>query len=201
MKTFKEYLAENKKVYSFKVKVAGELPEGFSDKLKSALECHSVATFENIGTTPIQKFPLDFPSKTNCEVTVFEMVLEYPITAPEISVKVKALGIDDDCFRVRGSNEPTEQEQALLDAEPTGKALLDDPNYKDAAKVKHKDYFGADFNKNFLKDLEKAAKARKKELSQKDVKGDAKDSGPDFGGKANSPLGSTQNEIPTPTKG
>jgi hypothetical protein len=29
MKTFKEYLAEGKKVYDFKIKVAGELPENF----------------------------------------------------------------------------------------------------------------------------------------------------------------------------
>ena len=31
MKPFKEYLAESKKVYNFKVKVAGELPESFQD--------------------------------------------------------------------------------------------------------------------------------------------------------------------------
>ena len=37
MKTFKEYLAESKKVYSFKVKVAGELPEKFQETLKTHL--------------------------------------------------------------------------------------------------------------------------------------------------------------------
>lgn len=190
MKTFKEYLAESKKVYNFKVKVAGELPENFADRLKTSLECHNVATFENMGTTPIQKFPLDFPQKTNCEVTVFEVVTEYPVTAPEIAIKVKALGVHDNDFRVRGSSEPSEIEQVLLQAEPNDKALLDDPNYKEAGKVKVKDYFGADFNKSFLKDLEKAAKARKKELGQKDVKTDAKDNGPDFGSPTASPIGS-----------
>lgn len=190
MKTFKEYLSESKKVYSFKVKVAGELPEGFSDKLKATLESHTVATFENMGTTPIQKLPLDFPQKTNCEVTVFDIVVEYPITAPELAVKVKALGLAEDNFRVRGSSEPSEVEQILLQTEPSDKALLDDPNYKEAGKVKVKDYFGADFNKSFLKDLEKAAKARKKELGQKDIKTDATDTGPCYGESSNSPIGS-----------
>ena len=192
MKTFKEYLSESKKVYSFKVKVAGEVPEDFSDKLKAALESHTVATFENMGTTPIQKLPLDFPHKTNCEVTVFDIVVEYPITAPELAVKVKALGLHDENFRVRGSGEPSEVEQILLQAEPNEKALLDDPNYKEAGKVKAKDYFGPDFNKSFLKDLEKAAKARKKELGQKDIKSDATNTGPCYGEDAStvSPIGS-----------
>ncbi len=34
MKTFKEYLTENKKAYPFRIKVAGELPEGFAKKVK-----------------------------------------------------------------------------------------------------------------------------------------------------------------------
>jgi len=39
-------------------------------------------------------------------------------------------------------------------------------------KVKHKDYFGDDFNKSFLKDLAKEAKQRKKELGHDKLKAD-----------------------------
>jgi hypothetical protein len=163
MKTFKEYLAESKKVYSFKVKVAGELPEKFQESLKSKLESCGIVTLEKMSTTPIQKVPLDFPNSPNSEVHIFEVVLEYPITAPEISVKVKELGLKEECFRIRGSGEPSELDQLLADNEPSGEALLDDTEYKEAGKVKHKDYFGDDFNKSFLKDLTKAAKDRKKE--------------------------------------
>jgi hypothetical protein len=42
-------------------------------------------------------------------------------------------------------------------------ALLGDSTYKEATNAKHKDYFGDDFNKGFLKDLAKAAKERNKE--------------------------------------
>lgn len=154
MKSFREYLTESKKLYSFKVKVAGEVPEKFQENLKLRLDKCSCIKLEQVAKTAVQKLPLDFPTHENMEVTVFEMVCEYPITAPQVAVYVKELGIDEDCFRVRGSGEPSEVDQLLLDDE--------DKEIKEV-KVKHKDYFGDDFNKGFLKDLNKAAKDRKKD--------------------------------------
>jgi hypothetical protein len=170
MKTFKEYLSESKKVYSFKVKVAGEIPEGFQDKLKTELDRCKLITLEKVATTPIQKFPLDFPNMSNAEVTVFEVICEYPINAQEIVNSVKSIGLAEESFRVRGSGEPSEIDQLLVDNEPSGKALLADSNYKETTNAKHKDYFGDDFNKGFLKDLDKVAKALKKEGVQTEYK-------------------------------
>ena len=171
MKTFREYLAESKKVYSFKVKVAGELPENFQKNLKTHLAACGVMTLEKVSTTPIQESPMDFPELKNAEVHIFEVVLEYPTTAPQLTVALKELGLEECCFRVRGSGEPSEQEQVLANAEPSGEALLDETDLdKTAPKIKHKDYFGNDFNKGFLKDLEKTAKARKKESGQEEYK-------------------------------
>jgi len=171
MKTLKEYLAENKKVYSFKVKVAGELPEGFQESLKKSLEKYQIVTLEKM-TTPVQESPMDFPELVNKEVTIYDLVVEYPITAPEISNFVKDMGLSEECFRVRGSGEPSEYEQLGIDDDPSGSALLNDPYYKESAKVNHKDYFGADFNKNFLKELAKTAKERDKELGKDKAKPD-----------------------------
>lgn len=170
MKTFKEYLAESKKVYPFKIKVAGELPEGFEAKLKQQLECCGVTTFENQGSTPIQKFPMDFPEMTNSEVTVFEVVCAYPITAPELVNHVKSLGLSETCFRVRNSGDAVEIEQATASMEPSGEALLNDSQYKEATNAKHKEYFGNEFNNSFLKDLAKAAKERKKSGTNSEYK-------------------------------
>ncbi len=163
MKTFKEYLVENKKIYSFKIKVAGDVPEKFQEALKSRLDSCKVMTFEKLSTTPIQKLPLDFPGQENKQVTIFEVICEYPITPPEIETHVKAMGIDESCFRVRNSGEPTEVDQVLLDNEPSGEAMLSIGLEPDAGKIKHKDYFGDDFNKGFLKDLSKTAKQRTKD--------------------------------------
>jgi hypothetical protein len=171
MKTFKEYLTESKKVYSFKVKVAGELPEKFQEGLKTRLGRCGVMKVEKLSSTPIQESPLDFPELKNMEVTIFEVICEYPVTSPEIVADIKGMGLDEACFRVRGSNEPSEQEQILANAEPTGEALLDENDLDAAAtKIKHKDYFGDEFNKGFLKDLSKAAKDRKKDGVQTEYK-------------------------------
>jgi hypothetical protein len=176
MKTLKEYLIENKKVYSFKVKVAGDLPEGFQDDLKKSMEKYSIVSLSKM-TTPIQENPMDFPEKTNKEINIFDLVVEYPITAPEIGNFIKEMGITEECFRVRGSGEPSEYDHlATPDGSEAG-SLLDDPYYKESTNAKHKDYFGADFNKNFLKELAKAAKERTKELgidkAKPDVLGEA----------------------------
>lgn len=170
MKTFKEYLAEGKKAYSFKIKVAGELPEKFQEDLKTRLDRCKVVTLEKVTTTPVQKLPLDFPTLENKEVTVFEVVCEYPITGPEIVANIKDIGLAEECFRVRGSGEPSELDQLFLDNEPSGEALLNDNQYKETTNAKHKEYFGDDFNKGFLKDLEKSAKARKKDGMQTEYK-------------------------------
>lgn len=163
MKTFRDYLTESKKVYSFKVKVAGDLPEKFQENLKSSLEKFEVVTFDKM-TTPVLESPMDFPELSNRSITIFDLVLEYPITAPEISAHVKEQGVPEEYFRVRGSGEPSEIDQMIVDE--NGNAVLHDPFYTDQTKIKTKDYFGDDFNKSFLKELAKAAKDRKKELGQ-----------------------------------
>ena len=38
MKTFTEYLTESKKIYEFKVGIAGELPENCADSMESCLQ-------------------------------------------------------------------------------------------------------------------------------------------------------------------
>lgn len=168
MKSFKEYLAESKKVYNFKVKVAGELPEGFLDGLKNVLDRYSIVTLEQIAKTPIQKLPLDFPEMENAEVTVFEVITEYPLTPPEVEKYLNELGLSSSRVRVRGSAEPTEidqiEQQARLEDDKDRGALLNDSEYTEASEIDHKDYYGEEFTTSFLQDLMKAQKERIKEL-------------------------------------
>ena len=193
MKTFKEYLAESKRVYSFKIKVAGELPENFEKNVKAKLDKCQLATFEKIATTPVQELPLDFPELENKEVHIYDVVCEYPITPHEITAHLTEMGMEECCFKVRGSGEPSEVDQLTMKDELPGVAKLSDPGYtEDTVKIKHKDYFGNDFNKGFLKDLEKTAKERKKELGQDKGKPDVLGSAPKVKSKegAKSPMGS-----------
>jgi len=163
MKTFRDYLIESKKVYSFKVKLSGDIPENFVENLKKRLDSYEVVTLEKM-PTPVEETSVDFSQYGDQEITVFDLVVEYPITAPEIAAYLKEMSISEECFRVRGSSEPSETDRRIVRDEAG--ALLDDPFYREETKIKPKDYFGDDFNKDFLKQLAKEAKERKKELGQ-----------------------------------
>jgi hypothetical protein len=81
------------------------------------------------------------------------------------------MGLDENLFRVRGSSEPSEVDQATKGEVLNPDGLLTDPEYKEGpSKVKHKDYFGNDFNKSFLKDLDKKTKERRKEAGPHEYK-------------------------------
>lgn len=176
MKTFKEYLSESKKMWSFRIKVAGELPEGFQSTVKDRLQKFGCTRFEKTAQTPIQKNAIDFPQLENIEVSMFEVETAYPVTPPEIANIIKSCNlIKEEYVLVRYTTEELEQTVA---GEEIGKSLLTDPNYTEMSKIKHKDYFGDDFNKSFLKDLEKTAKARKKELGHDKGKPDILGSAP-----------------------
>jgi hypothetical protein len=165
MKSFKEYLTESKKQYPFKIKVAGELPENFEAKLKETLDDVKVSTCSKLSTTPIQATPLDFPQLENCEIHMFEVCCDYPIIDAEIVNRLKCMGLPESHFKVRNSNDPSVSIEEEFTLEPSGKSLLADGNYTEAETVKVKNYFGDDFNKGFLKDLEKTSKQRKKDQS------------------------------------
>jgi hypothetical protein len=124
------------------------------------MERCKIVTLDETSRTPVQALPIDFPELKNMEVHIIEFISEYPITGPEIANELKEMGLSEEHFRVRGSGEPTELDQAALD-QLVGHGLVEDPATD--AKVKHKDYFGDDFNKGFLKELAKTAKANKKE--------------------------------------
>ena len=80
MSTFKEYLSESVKTYEFKIKIAGDLPEGFDNAMKSALSKYDCASISKGKRTPIQESPLDFPEMKNTHVTIFDVTCRYPAT-------------------------------------------------------------------------------------------------------------------------
>jgi hypothetical protein len=193
MKSLKDYLTENKKTYVFRIKVAGEIPPKFEENVKSKISKYGCSRMEKLSTTPIQTSALDFPNLSNVEVTIFEVECSYPVTSQQMLETLKEVqGFSESHVRIRNSGDPREDDIVNLTNEKSNKALLDDEAYKDAKKVKQKDFFGQEFNKAFLKDLQKTAKQRKKDLGQKDTKTEITNDGPDFGTGSPSPLGSNK---------
>lgn len=162
-KTLNEYLTESKKVYSFKIKLAGDVPKEFEKEIKERLERCKVVSFDKSKTTPIQKELPEFPTLSNVEVTIYNVVLEYPITSPEIGSDIEAIGVPAEYFKVQGSSEPGLIDP-MLTPKPTGEALLDDPDYKEANEVPVAELAGEEYNQTFLQDLASAAKEREKTL-------------------------------------
>jgi hypothetical protein len=167
MKSFKEYLTESKKTYTFRVKVAGECTSEHEDKLKKMLERFSVASFKKSGKTPIQSLPLDFPQLKNVDVSIYEVTLEYPTTTHELHEYISSnLGKTRQHVVVRSPNEPIEEYQQPADA-PRAGALLDDPDYKEATNAKFSDFYGEDYNKSFLATLSAEMKQRRTDRGEK----------------------------------
>ena len=75
-KLFSEYLTESKRVFEFKVKIAGELPEGFKKKVKMALAKYEATKISAVKKTVVQEHPLDFPKLQNKEVHIFDISLK-----------------------------------------------------------------------------------------------------------------------------
>jgi hypothetical protein len=157
MKKLKEYLAESKKTYAFKIGIAGDLPEGVESKLKTALEKYSVAEFKKTKTTPVQERPLDFPRLTNTTVTFYEVSVNYPTTEAVLEEYLSGMcDVDRGHIIVRNPNTPAEIQKEIK--EPTVYEPLLTKEHIDAPSAQ-KDV-GQNRVMDLLKELETARKDR-----------------------------------------
>jgi len=109
MKTFIDYLSDSKKVYEFVVRIAGELPEDFSNKIERSLNKYEVLKCAQAKTTPIAEAHLDFPRLKHIEVTHYEVELGYPVTSAVLESYIAAeTGVAGSHIVVRNPNEPME---------------------------------------------------------------------------------------------
>ena len=166
MKSFKEHLAESKKQYTFRVKVAGDFTTEQETTLESLLGRFSVSGFKKTGKTPIQALPLDFPQVKNCEVNIYEVSLDYPTTQFELTEYLTSgLGVSKRNLVVRSPNEPTEEYQHVEDKQREG-ALLSDSEYKESPNATFEDYYGDKYNSGFVKELNDILKLQRKERGE-----------------------------------
>ena len=152
-----EILAESKKVYPFKIGIAGELSKETVAEMETVLQKFVVEKMSSGKKTPITKRPLDFPHIENQSVTYFDVELTYPTTSAVLhNYLTKTLGIAEAHMVVRHPNEPTEQYQAEKDDAPY-EAKLNSP-YEDS-KDEQKSA-GSSRVMDLLKELEKERKDR-----------------------------------------
>jgi hypothetical protein len=166
MKSFKEYLSESQKRYDFRIKIAGDFTTEQETNLKSALDKYAVSGWKKAGKTPIQELPLDFPQVKNCEVSIYEVTLDYPTTQHELTEFIaNNCGVSKSHLAVRRPGEPTEEYQHVEPAKREG-ALLDDPTYKESPNAKFEDFYGDKYNSGFVKELNDILKLQRKERNE-----------------------------------
>lgn len=152
MKSFKEYLTESKKVFEFKVKVAGSCPKDCAKLIKGALSEFKVESCSSGKSTPIQETQVDFPAHKNVGVTVFDVAVCYPANSVQVrSLIAEATGLSADCIKVRTLGEEAETELNHAHDSLSGEALLG----KDYEASNNQDLVGEKKTMSLLKDLNK----------------------------------------------
>ncbi len=160
MKSFKDYLVESieEKKYTFKLKVAGDLPEHFEDTAKAALDKYQVSAFTKGKTTPIQSKLADFPTLENQQITIFDIELDYPTTSQVLTSYIsEQTGLNPCCIKVRSLKE---EEEAEINAEHLEEESKDSLLLKDYEKENNQNIVGEKHVASFLKELAKQSKEK-----------------------------------------
>jgi hypothetical protein len=127
MKHFKEYLAENERVYNYRIKIAGDTPRDVVKALEEKLQQFDVVSITAPKTTPVMAKLADFPNIDNESCTHMDVEFRYPAIEPQIQQIAQLLGIDPN--RVRMLTVPYEDSNDKLtaDVEKQNKDLLTSP--------------------------------------------------------------------------
>lgn len=201
MKSFKEYLTESKKVYEFKVKIAGPCPKDITTHIKAALSKYSVENCSTGKSTPIQERYEEFPNLQNVELTIFDVTTAYPVNSLQVrSAVAETAGVPLSNIIVRNLAEESEHATNHAHDEKSGEALL----AQDYEKSNHQDIVGEKQKFNLLKELNKTKHAGEAYTGVNDellAKSAPKEKQPTVSDKigTTSPLGKVKN--PDPRKG
>ena len=162
MSTFTQYLAESTKSYDYKIKIVGASKDIDKNALETALQKFDLANMSAGKTTPIMTQPLDFPTLSNEQVTIFDVTTNYPTTSREMKEYLSdIMRIPATHIVVRKPNEPSEEYQTQMDVAKKSeyKNKLHDIEYKDAPKVNAEDFHSTKANMSLLKELLKDREA------------------------------------------
>ena len=112
MKSFKSYLTENQKTHSYRIKICGDLPDGFLSAFKAALKKFDPESMGEVKKTPVMSRPQDFPAFPNESVSLMDVSFRYPANFQQVEEMAKLLGLDVDriCMVQRDHDEAMDRE-------------------------------------------------------------------------------------------
>ena len=94
MKPFAKYLAESERTYNYRIKVVGDVPEGFFKELRDKCAQFDVVKMGDAKSTPVRKVIPDFPAFPNQPMKIVDVEFKYPAIEPQIKQLAQLLGLD-----------------------------------------------------------------------------------------------------------
>jgi len=94
MKPFAKYLAESERTYNYRIKVVGDVPDGFFKELRDKCAQFDVVKMSDAKSTPVRKVIPDFPAFPNQPMKIVDVEFKYPAIEPQIKQLAQLLGLD-----------------------------------------------------------------------------------------------------------
>jgi hypothetical protein len=129
MKNFKEYLAESKRTYNYRIKIVGDIAPDFLKMLEDKLKQFDPVKIGAVKQTPIQLKPADFPAHANESVSSIDCEFRYPAIEPQIQQISQLLGLDPNRIRLLTAAYEDSMADEKIKIEEQNKDLLTDTDF------------------------------------------------------------------------
>lgn len=196
MKPYTQYLYHTQKTYEFRIKLADvEMTEENLARIKNALEAYCVESMGKPKRLPIQEHT-DFPKLGPCECHIIDIGLKYPTTTEQLTHIVAERALLDKA-RVCVYTKEQHDQVVAAEADPVDASpLLTNPELKDEPNAQ--ELVGQTRVVSFIKELMKNKESKFEIAGKEKADSTSTDSLPQG---TKSPVGSSQNKIPSPVKG
>ena len=94
MKPFAKYLAESERTYNYRIKVVGDVPDGFFKELRDKCAQFDIVKMSDAKSTPVRRAIPDFPAFPNQPMKIVDVEFKYPAIEPQIKQLAQILGLD-----------------------------------------------------------------------------------------------------------
>jgi hypothetical protein len=129
MKTFQHYLTESQKTYDYRIKVVGEVNDGFFSDLEKKLSQFDIVKMSKPKTTPILTTLKDFPDERNQAITSVDVTFRYPAIEPQIQQLAQIMGMNPSLVRMIDLRYDDSMNREIEAINSENKDLLTDTDY------------------------------------------------------------------------
>jgi hypothetical protein len=127
MKPFAKYLAESERTYNYRIKVVGDVPDGFFKELRDKCAQFDVVKMSDAKSTPVRRVIPDFPAFPNQPMKIVDVEFKYPAIEPQIKQLAQLLGLDPNRIVMMATPYEESLDIESQKIEDENKDLLDSP--------------------------------------------------------------------------